>query len=197
MEQRDEVRIPPKRVRLIAILCGSLLYLLGAYPMIRLLLAIVGSTQNPLLAIVPIFGLFGIIVAIPYFVLVAVWAFARLAFNLPALILTPAGIVNHSIVYHVVVPWSEIEQLIDVVPEPLRDRRGMAGNYIIVLAKDEQRLHAMQQPLTQVLLHLFSKSCPVNISTAMTAGTQEDVWVQLQRYVRKTLPHSPIKFETL
>lgn len=197
MERRDEVRIPPKRLRLVGILSGSLLYLLAVYPMIRLLLAIIGSAQSPLLAIVPIVGLFGIIVAIPYFTLVAVWAFARLVFNMPAIILTPIGIINHSIVYHVVVPWDEIDQFICAVPRPSRYRRGMTGNDILVLEKDEQRLYAMQQPLTRVLLRLFSAWCPVNISTAMTAGTQQEVWAQLQRYVRKTLRNTQITFDTL
>ncbi|HEU4781922.1 MAG TPA: hypothetical protein VFS83_01145 [Ktedonobacterales bacterium] len=197
MERQNEVRIPPKRVRLVGFFCGAVLYLLLVYPMLRIMLDAIGGSQYAILAIVPMIGMFGIIVAIPYFILVAVWAFARLALNLPALILTPTGIVNHSIVYHVVVPWSEIEQLICVVPEPSRYRRGMTGNYIIVLEKDEQRLHAMQQPLTRMLLRLFSKSCPTNISTAMTMGTQAEVWAQLQRYVRKTLPHSPIEFSTL
>lgn len=197
MERQNEVRIPPKRLRLVVFLGGSVLYLLVVYPVLRIMLDAIGGSQYAILATVPIIGMFGLIVAIPYFGLVAIWAFARLALNVPALILTPAGIVNHSIIYHVVVPWSEIEQLICVVPEPSQYRRGMTGDYIIVLEKDEQRLYAMQQPLTRVLLRLFSKSCPVNISTAMTAGTQAEVWGQLQHYVRRTLPESQIEFSTL
>lgn len=197
MEQRDEVRIPPKRVRLVGFLCGSLLYLLLVYPMVRILLDAIGGSQYVFLAIFPIIGLFGILVAIPYFVLVAVWAFARLILNLPALILTPAGVVNHSVVYNVFVPWGEIEQLICDVPRPSRYRRGMTGNNILVLEKDERRLYEMQQPVTQLLLRLFTAWRPVNISTAMTAGTQAEVWAQLQRYVRKTLRNTRIQFETL
>src|SRR6185312_12461502 len=78
MEQQDEVRIPPKRLRLLGIFCGSLLYLLLVYPMLRILLDAIGGSHYAILAIVPIIGMFGIIVAIPYFILVAVWAFARL-----------------------------------------------------------------------------------------------------------------------
>ena len=197
MEQRDEARIPPKRLRLVGILSGSILYLLAVYPMIRLLLASIGSAQIPLLVIIPFFGLFGIVVAIPYFIFVAVWAFARLVFGLPALILTPTGIINHSIVYHVVVPWDEIERFICVAPRPSRYHRGMTGNDILVCEKDERRLYEMQQPLTRALLRLFRAWRPVNINTAMTAGTQADVWEQLQRYARKTLPGSQITFDTL
>jgi hypothetical protein len=197
MERQNEVRIPPKRVRLVGFFCGSVLYLLLVYPMLRIMLDAIGGSQYAILAIVPIIGMFGIIVAIPYFVLIAIWAFARLVYKLPALILTPTGIVNHSIVYHVVVPWGEIEQFTCVVPRPSRYRRGMTGNYITVHEKDERRLYEMQRPLTRVLLRLFSKSCPTNISTAMTMGTQAEVWVQLRRYVRETLPDSQIEFSTL
>ncbi len=197
MERRDEVRIFPNRLRLIGFLCGALLYLLATYPMVRILLDLIVGGQSPLLAIVPMVGLFGVVIAIPFFILVAVWAFARLVFNVPAVILTPTGIINHSIVYHVVVPWDEVKQFICAVPRRSRYHRGMTGNDILILEKDERRLYAMQQPLTRALLRIFKAWCPVNISTAMTAESQEEVWAQLQRYVRKTLPNTQIKFGTL
>ena len=66
MEQWDEVRIPPKRLRLVGFFCGSVLYLVAVYPMLRIMLDAIGGSQFAILAIVPIIGMFGIIVAIPY-----------------------------------------------------------------------------------------------------------------------------------
>lgn len=68
---------------------------------------------------------------------------------------------------------------------------------ILVILKDKQRLHAMQQPVTKALLRLFNSLHPENISMAMTAGTQDMVWAQLQRYIHETLPNAHIRINTV
>lgn len=197
MEQRDEVRIPPKRLRLIGIFCGSLIYFPIAYLVVVNLLDAIRHEQNLILNLFPILVILAAVVLTPFFVLCAAWAFARLVFKVPAIIMTPVGIVNHSIIYHVFVPWDEIDAFVRDIPRPSQSRRSKSNDDILVLAKDDRRLYEMQQPVTKALLHLFSVLRPVNISTAMTAGTQAEVWAQLQRYVRKALPNSQIKFDIL
>lgn len=104
MEQQHEVRIPPKRLRLMGIFCGSLIYFPIAYLVGVNLLEAMSHEHNVALKLFPLVVILAAVVAAPAFVLFAVWAFARLVFNVPAIIMTPAGIVNHSVIYHVFVP---------------------------------------------------------------------------------------------
>ena len=203
MYQQDTVLIPPKRLRLLGIFCGSLLYLPFAYLVSRVMLAATEQGQSFLVQAFAILVVIACIVSVPFFILFAVWAFVRLVFNLPALILTPAGVVNHSVVYHVVIPWSEIEQFVRFLPPstppstPRRLRTPWRLSDIIVDQHDAQRLYAQQRPVTKALLRLFSALRPVNINTDVTAGTPEAVWTQLERYVRETLSDTRIKFVTV
>jgi hypothetical protein len=199
MTRQDEVYIPPKRLRLLGIFCGSLLVLLVFFIELRVILASFGQQpsffQTAFLALV----MLCCIISIPYFVLFAIWALARLVFNLPAVILTPEGIVNHSIVYHVVIPWREIDQFVRVVPQlPPRPllKQGLSTG-ILVDEQDVQRLYAQQQPVTKALLRLFSVLRPVNINTDVTEATPEEVWAQLERYVHETLCNTRIEFVSL
>ena len=142
MEQRDEVRIPPKRLRLLGIFsgcrplylpssstyCGSCSMRLASSPLChpghcphhwdvrhhcRRFLTLSWSQSGRSRA----------------------WCS-----NLPVVILTPEGIVNHSIIYHVVVPWNEIEAFTRIVPETAKSSRHWwrmldSDDDILVIAK--------------------------------------------------------------
>lgn len=202
MQQQDEVRIPPKRNRLLGAFLVSIFYLPIAYVVLRVVLAAAEQDQSFVQTAFAILLVIAAIVSVPYFVLMAIWMLARLVFNLPALILTPEGIVNHSYIYHIVIPWREIDQFTRFVPVELPSvsrglrRQGRLPD-ITVLEHDTQRLYSQQQPLTRALLRLFRAVHPVNINTDIIAETPEEVWVQLERYAHKVLGDTHIKFVTV
>jgi hypothetical protein len=207
MSRRGEVRIPPKRLHLLGVFCVSLLTVVCFSVFLRFgLLPSLEQHQSFFEASITALVLICDIVAIPLFALFALWALARLVFNLPALILTPEGIVNHSIIYHVVLPWREIDQLVrDLTPAPpstsfsTRQQWKRIGATILVLAHDQRRLYAQQQPLTRALLWAFTvmRPGPTNIYTGYLALSQEEVWRQLQRYAHETVGATQIKFVTI
>jgi MFS family permease len=199
MHGAHTLRIPPKRPRLLGIFFGCVLVdVLGVGFMI-------GIGRALLTGLLPVFAAFWALVFVcgavilPFVALFALWAFVRLVLNLPAVILTPTGIINHSIVYHVVVPWSQIEQLVRLTPGRARQWPPRFGrmNCILVVNRDDEQLKTMQQPFTRMLLCVFSRMRPYNISTAVTSGTQDAVWARLQRYVHETAAAAHITFDTL
>lgn len=205
MSRRGEVRIPPQRLHLLGVFCVSLLIVLcfslflrfGLFPSLEQHQSFFETSISAIVLICDI-------VTIPLFALFALWALVRLVFNLPALILTPEGIVNHSIIYHVVLPWREIDQLVrDLTPAPpstsfkTRQQWKRIGATILVLEHDQRRLYEQQQPLTRALLWAFNVMRPTNIYTGYLALSQEEVWRQLQRYAHETVGATQIKFVTI
>jgi hypothetical protein len=186
------VRIPPRRSRLFGILLGSVLGVIVA------LLTALGTgsaiIHGPFLPqdFILVLLLVAAIVIIPYLAVFALWALVRLMLNLPAVVLTPSGIINHSIVFHVVLPWDQIDSFTRFKP----GTPAYKVNAILVVFKDDRQVYAMQQPLTRLLLRVFAVMVPTNISTAMTAPTREKVWTELQRYVRAKVPDDHITFTT-
>jgi hypothetical protein len=184
MKRSGAVRLPPKRLPLVGIFCGYSFSLFLIYLMLGNFISSFEQVQFLIEKVVLFVVIVAIRVTIPYMLLFAIWAFARLVFNLPAVILTPAGLVNHSIIYQIVVPWNEIEAITRFVPKTSQASRHWwrmldDDDDILVIPKDKQRLHAMQQPVTKALLRLFNSLHPEHISMAMTAGTQDMVWAQL------------------
>lgn len=125
------------------------------------------------------------------FGLAALWTLVRLL--IPALILTRGGLINHTVTYHVAIPWDEIEEFTWV---SLGDGKE-AVNSISVHVRNELRISALQGPLTRLLMHLYRSLIPTNIEMKMISGTPEAVWAQLQAYVHRTIPDQEIKFSTL
>ncbi len=205
MTRQEEVRIPPKRLHLLGIFLGCILALPITFGMLRAVLAAAEQQQSFIPTAVAVVLVICAIVTVPYLVLFAIWAFVRLVFNLPALILTREGIVNHSCVYHVVIPWREIDQFVrDLTIAPassssrwMRGQGKLVDTTILVLGHDQRRLYEQQQPLTRALLWLFNVLRPININTDVIAWSQDELWAQLERYVRETLGNTSIKFVTL
>lgn len=191
MNEQAEVRIPPKRVRLLAPVCASVVWLAIAGPLAANIVRALAHGELQALILIPL--LIALIVTIPFFALWGAWAFMRLVTNLPAVLLTPQGIINHSIVYHVVLPWEEIESFTQFQP----GTNGFKMNTILVLLRDRDRVCAAQQPPTRVLLCVFSAIRPTNISTGATKATPEAVWRELQRYAQTTPSGDRIKFVTI
>ena len=191
MNGQADVRIPPKRLRLVAAVCASVAYLVWAGPLAVNIVAVLARGQLQYLLLTPL--LVALIVTIPYFVLWGVWALVRLVTNLPAVILTPHGIINHSIVYHVVLPWEEIESFTQFQ----LDTHGFKMNDILVLLHDRDRVCTAQQPLTRVLLRVFASIRPTNISTGATKGTREAIWRELQRYALTIPSGDRIQFRSV
>ena len=199
--------MPPKRLHLLWVFCVSLLGVLSFSLFLRVIFASFGQQpsffQMAYLSLVMICC----IISLPYLALFTLWAFVRLVFNLPAVTLTPEGIINHSIVYHVVIPWREIDVLerdLAIAPptssrSPRRRRRQgkLIDSDILVLGHDQRRLYEQQQPLTRALLWLFKPLRPININTDVIAWSREEVWAQLERYVRETLGNTTITLSTL
>jgi hypothetical protein len=194
MSDHQIERIPPRRLRLVWIFLGSAVF---AAIECGLAIGIVadllhGREQSPFISLTEFFLLVLCIIVTPYMVLFALWALARQF--LPALKLTPHGLVNNTIVYHVVIPWNEIEEFTCI---PSHGKRS-ALPHIILLTKDKRRLSAMQQPLSRLLVLLFRLLVPTNnINCHVTAGPPEIVWERLQAYVQRTLPDLRIKFTSL
>ncbi len=192
MDGQSTVRIAPKRLRLFGIFSGSIAVLFLAVPMVIGITHAIALGPGLYLVFLVLLLISGVVTVLSFLVF-ALWALARLVLNLPAVVLTPTGIVNHSIVYHVLVPWDEVDQFTRMRFGKGRD----SVNMILVHEKDEHRLYAMQQPLTKLLMRVFHSLRPPNINTRMTAGTQEQVWEQLQRYVRKHVPDRHITFDSI
>jgi hypothetical protein len=193
MERRQVVRIPPKRLRLLGIFCGctagGFLTLLEVIGVSRAIAQVHANVHDLLLA--PILLLLlacGAITTISLAVF-ALWALVRLVLFLPALILTPRGIINHSIVYHVVLPWDEIESFSRLQRHTMTD--------FVVLFKDDGHVNALQQPFTRLLLWVFISLVPTNISTKTVAGTPDALWERLRRYVHDEVPDQHIQFTTI
>lgn len=191
MNGQAVVRIPPKRLRLLAPVCASVVWLAVAGPLSVNIVNALAHGELQALILIPL--LIALIVTIPYFALWGAWALLRLVTNLPAVLLTPQGIVNHSIVYHVVLPWEEIESFAQFQP----GTNGFKMDTILIHVRDRDRVCAAQQPPTRVLLRVFSAIRPTNISTRATKGTREAVWRELQRYVHTTPSGDRIKFVTI
>ncbi len=206
MAHHNEVRIPSKRLHLLWVFCSSFFGVLFLPLILRgALLPVIESQQQPFFqkAFVALVMLCSII-TILYLALFALWAFVRLVFNLPALILTLEGIINHSIVYHVVIPWREIDEFIRTLnkPSPSSPRKfGSRGELaepdILVIEHDQRRLYEQQQPLTRALLWFFNVLRPLNIKTDAMAETPEEVRTQLERCVRETVGDTSVTFTTL
>jgi hypothetical protein len=108
------VCIAPKRLRLIASVCASVAYLVLAVPLALNLVDVLARRQLRYLLLTPL--LLALLVTIPSCVLWGTWALVRLLTNLPAVILTPHSIINHSIIYRVVLPWDPIESFVQFQP---------------------------------------------------------------------------------
>jgi hypothetical protein len=204
MSLRGEVRIPPNRLLLLWMFCVSFFGVLGFSWFVSGMLPTIGQQPSILQMVGLSFIMLCCIISLPYLALIALWAFVRLVFNLPGVILTPEGIINHSTVYHVVIPWREIDQLVrNVALGPPSSSLGKRGQRklldadIIVLEHDKRRLHEQQQPLTRALLWLCKSLAPINIDTKFLAWSQKEVWTQLERYVRETVGNTSIKFITI
>jgi hypothetical protein len=189
MAQRHDVRIPPRRLRLLAIfLVYTVSAVLGGGATAGLLSALL---HRQTLWLTPLFLIFlvGTLAAAG----MAVWALVYLALNLPALQLTPTALINHSVIWHVVVPWQEIEEF-TYFPSSANPKQVKS---IIVSVKDQRRLDEHQWLLTRVLCRLFTYMRPLAINTAMTSHAPEQVVAQLERYVRATFGVVPIKFTAI
>lgn len=202
MSRRGEVRIPPKRLHLLGVFCGSLLLVLLLIPFVLFgLLPSLGQDPSIIQVVFTALVVLCCIITTLFMALSALWALVRLVFNLPALILTPDGIVNHSIIYHVVLPWREIDEFVRYLPtaapsapRDTRRRYKQLGATILVLEHDQRRLCQQQQPLTRALLWAFSSLIPTNINTEYMAWSRDEVWTELERYARETVGATQIKF---
>ena len=191
MNRQTVVCIAPKRLRLVATVCASVAYLVLAVPLALNFVDVLARGQLRYLLLTPL--LVALLVSIPSFVLWGTWALVRLLTNLPAVILTPHGIINHSIIYHVVLPWDDIESFVQFQP----GTHAYKMSAILVLLRDQDRVCEAQQPLTRLLLRMFAAIRPTNISTRATKGSREAVWRELQRYVQMTPSGDRIQFVTI
>jgi hypothetical protein len=107
--------------------------------------------------------------------------------------LTPHGIINHSIIYHVVLPWDDIESFVQFQP----GTHAYKMSTILVLLRDQDRVCEAQQPLTRLFIRVCAAIRPTNIGTRATKGSREAVWRELQRYVRMTPSGDRIQFVTI
>jgi hypothetical protein len=191
MKGPPEVRIPAKRLHLVKAMCISAACIVLALPLCAYIVRTLARGQLQYLILSPL--LIAGVVTMVFCLLWGGWALMRLVTNLPAVILTPESLINHSIVYHVVMPWEEIESFTRFQP----DTNGKSENFFIVHLRDRDRVCAAQQPLTRVLLRVFKAVRPTNISTEATRGSPEAVWRELQRYAHTTPSSDRIKFVTI
>jgi hypothetical protein len=123
----------------------------------------------------------------------AVWALVYLALNLPAVHLTPGALINYGVVWHVVLPWEEIEEFTYFVSTG----NSKKVDSIIVFVKDKRRIYEQHWPLTRVLCRLFEYMRPLTINTEMTPESPEALAAQIEWYVRGVVGNTHIKFTAI
>ena len=189
MAHQHDVRIPPRRVRLLGLLLAYAVFAVLTSVATAGVLSSLLHGQS--LWLIPLLLMF--LVGTLAMAGMAAWVLGFLAFNLPAIHLTPTALINYSVIWHVVVPWQEIEE----VTYFISDANPKKVDLVIVSVRDKPRLYAQQWLLISVLCRLFDYMRPLTINTAMTSRTPEQVAAQLERYVHDTVGTSHIRFTAI